>query len=105
MANRKLSDEQIAQLLDGFDNGESPSKLAIHFNISPSTVSRVLKTNNRNVSVRLAHRVMIEDKVKSRLRKVLSGYGISNPDFLISRLDEEFIIDIRNRDETPIIYV
>ena len=102
----RLSSEQKLELLNLFDSGNyTPADLARNFKVSPSTISRYLKKNNREVKTRLAHRVLINSKVKSKLRKVLSGYGVSNPDLLISELDKEYYIQFRDKEDNVIIYV
>lgn len=101
----KMSLEQRLKMLEMFDSGESPANLAKIFNVSASTISRHLHNNNRVVVTREAHRVLISDKVKSKLRRILSGHGVDRPDFLISELDKNFRIDERENENTETIYV
>ena len=105
MANKKLSDVSIKTMLLMFDNGKSPADLAKIFKVSASTISRYLKEFGRVVKLRESHRVLIDDTIKTKLRRLLSGYGISCPDILISDLDKHFIIEIREEEETEVIYV
>lgn len=106
MAKKKLTDSQVIDLLMLFDvNGFSPAELATHFNISVSTVSRILKKSGRVVRAREAHRVLISNKVKSKLIRILSGYGVNRPDLLISDLDKNFLIELREEEDFEIIYV
>ena len=105
MANKKLNLEQRMLMLTMFDNGDSPASLARYFKVSASTVSRHLQINNRKVVTREAHRVLIDDKVKSKLRRILSGYGIDRPDILISELDKNFLMEEREDEDFEIIYV
>lgn len=105
MAKSKINQEAIENLLEEFDMGETPANLAKIYNVSASTISRYLKKNGRKVEVREAHRVLISDKVKSKLRRILSGHGISNPDILISELDKHFLIEEREHEDYEIIYV
>lgn len=103
---KRLTSEQQYELLDLFDSGKyTPADLARKFQISPSTVSRHLKRNNREIKTKESHQVLINEIVKSKLRRVMSGYGISNPDFLISQLDKEFTIQLREKEERTIFYV
>ena len=105
MAKSKLNQEELNCLLEEFDEGETPANLAKIYNVSVSTISRYLKKNNREIKVRESHRVLIGDIVKSKLRRILSGYGIDRPDFLISELDKNFFIEERVEEKAEIIYV
>lgn len=105
MANKKLTLEQRELLLSMFDNGSSPADLARYFKVSASTVCRHLQNNDRKVVTREAHRVLMKDRVKSKLRRILSGYSVSNPDILISELDKNFLMDEREDEDFETIYV
>lgn len=98
LAKRKVNNETLKEILDRFDNGETPADLASSYGVHPTTIRRYLRLNGRKLS-RVSHTSEIDLEVKQELRKVLSKFNIDNVDILISELDKRFIIDKREKDE------
>lgn len=105
MVRKKLDSEKLEVFLSLFDSGETPTNLALKFGMSASTVSRYLKKHHRCTEYRTSHHVLINDIVKSKLKRILSERNIADVDLLISDLDREFLIEVRNVEEVFIINV
>lgn len=94
MARRKLDEEQVRNILTEYDFGYSPSSLAEKYGVHYTTIRRYLRESGRETG-RIAHHVLLSPKEKLLMRKIMSGFGIPNPDFLISELDKHFTFQIR----------
>ncbi len=98
LANKKVNNDTIEEILKRFDSGETPADLATSYGVHPSTIRRYLRQNGRQLS-RISHTTEIDQDIKMELRRVLSKFNVDNVDILISEIDKHFIIEKRQREE------
>lgn len=98
LAGRKINTKAIEDILNRYDNGESPANLANSYGVHPTTIRRYLRSNNRTL-LRESHITEIEPNVKFELRRILSKFNVKNTDILISELDKHFLIDLRPKED------
>lgn len=93
--------KKIVSLID--KKGKTLSEVAEMYKVSPSTISRVLKREGYEIDYRVSTRKTLDSKTKLQLRKTLLGFGIPNPDILISEIDKQFEIKVRETQSEFII--
>lgn len=98
LANKKVNNDTIEEILKRFDSGETPADLATSYGVHPSTIRRYLRQNGRQLS-RVSHTTEIDPETKLELRRVLSKFNVDNVDILISEIDKHFIIEKRQEEE------
>lgn len=98
MAKKKLSNKIVKELLERYDNGETPADLAISYGVHATTIRRYLRKNGRKLS-RISHPIEISYPIKLELRKILIKYNVDNIEDIISELDKKFIIELKKEDK------
>lgn len=98
MAERKLKNNSIEELLIEFDNGKTPANLAVKYGVHPSTLRRYLRVNGRKLG-KIAHSSNLDSETKIELKRILVKYNVKNLDSLISELDESFNLEIKESTE------
>lgn len=106
MAKKTLSEEQINQLIKEYDEGfgETPANLSKKWGVHQTTIRRYLRERGL-LERRQAHRVLLGDKEKVLLRKILLDYRVSNPDKLIMELDRHFELKKRELEDEDFIII
>lgn len=106
MANKKLTEEQIEELIKEYDEGfgESPANLSKKWGVHPTTVRRYLRENGKS-SPRQSHRVLLGEREKVLMRKILVNFRVNNLDKLISELDKYFEFTEREREDEDFIII
>lgn len=98
LAKKKLSNKIVKELLERYDNGETPADLAISYGVHATTIRRYLRKNGRKL-LKISHPTEISYPVKLELRKILIKYNVNNIEDIISELDKKFIIELKKEDK------
>ena len=98
LAKKKLNNKIVKELLERYDNGETPADLAISYGVHATTIRRYLRKNGRKL-LRISHPTEISYPVKWELRKILIKYNVNNIEDIISELDKKFIIELKKEDK------
>ena len=93
---RKLTQKDETLICNSYINkNKSVSQLAKEYEVHPSTISRILlKHGKRKSAVKVSN---ISENVRKELRKTLLGLGISDPNFVISTLENKFCLKLRKQ--------
>ena len=103
MATKLKLDKDI--VLKEYDNGESPANLALKWGVHPTTIRRWVRESGR-ANNKLSHSNQLSMEVKVQLRKILVNTNKDNIDTIISELDKNFLIELRDKEidkDFPII--
>jgi transposase-like protein len=96
LAKKKL-DKREAKILKEYDSGNvTPADLAEKYGVHSTTMRRFLREHGRKLG-RIAHSELLSSQVKTKLKRVLVDHNIKNVDALVSALDENFIIELREQ--------
>jgi arginine repressor len=99
MAKKKLNENEINQVVKMRKRKKTLKEIADKFNVHQSTISRLLAELGIETEYKIMQVNSMDRRTKFELRKVLLGFGISDPNILISELGTKFEIKARKNDE------
>lgn len=91
MARKSLNEQEIQEVIKKYDKGfgTSPANLSKEYGVHPTTIRRYLRQSGESSSEE-SHRVLLSERDKTLMRKVLVELRVKNPDKVISELDRRF---------------
>lgn len=104
LANKKVNNNTIQEILNRFDSGETPADLATSYGVHPTTIRRYLRNNGRELS-RVSHSTEIELEVKVSLKRLLAKFNVTDIDAIINEIDRQFIIEMRQGEDDDAFHI
>ena len=99
---KKISSKEEKIVCELYEN-LTVKQIAEKYDVHSSTISRILKKHNKRVNL-VVKRSGFDEPTKIALRKLLLGLGISNPNFVVSEMEKQFIIKLREEENSIPIF-
>lgn len=106
MAKKSLSNEQIDEIIKKYDKGfgASPANLSKEYGVHATTIRRYLRESGESIRQE-SHRVLLSDRDKVIMRKILAELRVKNPDKVINELDKHFEFKERKIEDEDFITI